>query len=140
MAKLAELGGAAGLADILHSSTHQGLESTANGAGSVEEHRRVFGPNTFPPAPQKNFFVLCFENIQDPIILLLMAAALVSLDIPLAHWPGYSTGGCAPLADAGGWPLQIISSVSLLYARDSPCPPAGVNSAWGSSPRATQRG
>jgi Ca2+-transporting ATPase len=103
MAKLAELGGAAGLADILHSSTHQGLESTANGAGSVEEHRRVFGPNTFPPAPQKNFFVLCFENIQDPIILLLMAAALVSLCLQMAPRGGCSQAAAAAAAAVLYW-------------------------------------
>jgi hypothetical protein len=79
MDKLRQLGGVSGLADTVQSHAHHGLDpSVAGGPASIEEHRRVFGANTMPPMAQKNFFVLCFENIQDPIILLLIAAALVS--------------------------------------------------------------
>lgn len=78
MGKLKELGGAAGLCSALGTDAHTGLSQAAKGSESVEEHRRVYGPNTLPSTPQKNFFLLCFENVQDPIILLLIAAALVS--------------------------------------------------------------
>jgi magnesium-transporting ATPase (P-type) len=43
----------------------------------VQEHSRVFGANKYKEVASKNFFALCWENIQDPIILLLIAAALV---------------------------------------------------------------
>lgn len=78
MDKLRQLGGVSGLANTVQSHAHHGLDpSVASGPTSIEEHRRVFGANTMPPMAQKNFFMLCFENIQDPIILLLIAAALV---------------------------------------------------------------
>lgn len=78
MEKLRQLGGVAGLCSVLKTDQHHGLSQAGKGSESIEEHRRVYGANTLPEVPQKNFFVLCFENIQDPIILLLIAAALVS--------------------------------------------------------------
>jgi Ca2+-transporting ATPase len=74
-------GGVHGIAKALQTDPHHGLPAAADAAAaeSVEEHSRVFGPNKFKEVPPKNFFVLCFENLQDPIILLLIAAALVRL-------------------------------------------------------------
>eukprot|EP00882_Tetradesmus_deserticola_P019865 GHRQ01021409.1.p1 GENE.GHRQ01021409.1~~GHRQ01021409.1.p1 ORF type:complete len:174 (-),score=31.83 GHRQ01021409.1:588-1109(-) len=77
MSKLKELGGVAGLCAVLKTDQQHGLDPAGSGDVSIEEHRRVYGANTFPPVPQKNFFALCWENVQDPIILLLIAAALV---------------------------------------------------------------
>jgi len=68
-------GGVTGLARALGSDAVTGLP---NDPSAVAEHARVFGANTFKERPTKNFFVLCWENLQDPIILLLCAAALVS--------------------------------------------------------------
>ena len=78
MDKLRELGGVAGICSALGTDHHHGLQQDGKGSESIEEHRRVYGSNTLPTAPQKNFFLLCFENVQDPIILLLIAAATVS--------------------------------------------------------------
>lgn len=74
-------GGVHGIAKALHTDPHHGLPAAADAAAaeSVEEHSRVFGPNKFKEVPPKNFFMLCFENLKDPIILLLIAAALVRL-------------------------------------------------------------
>lgn len=79
MEKLRELGGVAGLAKAISSHQHTGLDPSAKAGspGSVEEHSRVFGANKYKEVPSKNFFALCWENLQDPIILLLIAAALV---------------------------------------------------------------
>jgi Ca2+-transporting ATPase len=68
-----------GIAKALCTDPHHGLPDAADAAAavSVEEHSRVFGPNKFKEVPPKNFFMLCYENLQDPIILLLIAAALV---------------------------------------------------------------
>lgn len=73
------LGGAGGLADAICSHLHDGLDpvAPAGAPGSPAEHARVFGTNTYKQTPAKNFFALCYENIQDPIILLLIVAALV---------------------------------------------------------------
>jgi hypothetical protein len=85
MAKLRELGGVAGIAKAIGTHQHTGLDPTAKAGSpaSVDEHARVFGPNKYKEVPSKNFFALCFENLKDPIILLLIAAALVGT--ALAH-------------------------------------------------------
>ncbi len=49
-----------------------------NDPAAIAEHTRVYGANRYKERPAKNFFVLCWENLQDPIIILLCAAALVS--------------------------------------------------------------
>jgi hypothetical protein len=85
MSKLKELGGVAGLCTTLSTDQQHGLDPASSGDASIDEHRRVFGANTFPPVPQKNFFALCWENVQDPIILLLIAAALVRSSATCQH-------------------------------------------------------
>jgi P-type Ca2+ transporter type 2C len=75
MDALRAYGGVAGLAKSLGSDLVSGLPDDAK---AIAEHTRVYGPNKFKERPGKNFFVLCWENLQDPIILLLCAAALVS--------------------------------------------------------------
>lgn len=78
MDKLQALGGVEGLAKAIGSSETAGLDAAESSAtGSVGEHSRVFGPNKYKEVPSKNFFALCYENLKDPIILLLIAAALV---------------------------------------------------------------
>lgn len=74
---MVSLGGTEGLARALETDLRNGLDLNAVGAGSIERHREVFGPNTFAEVPPKSFFALVFENIRDPIILLLIFAALV---------------------------------------------------------------
>ncbi|GLI62465.1 hypothetical protein VaNZ11_005095 [Volvox africanus] len=69
-----------GLAKLLGSSPDHGLNPDPNASGpdSVTEHRRIFGANKYPEVPPKNFFVLVWEVVQDPILILLIAAAAVS--------------------------------------------------------------
>ncbi|GFR47750.1 hypothetical protein Agub_g9515 [Astrephomene gubernaculifera] len=74
------VGKAEGLARLLSSSVESGLnpDPGSTGPDSVAEHRRVFGANTYREAPPKNFFALVWEVVQDPILILLILAALVS--------------------------------------------------------------
>ena len=72
------LGGVSGLAKALCSDTHTGLDPTAEGPTSVAGHGEVFGANRFKETPPKAFLTLMWENLQDPIIILLCFAALVS--------------------------------------------------------------
>lgn len=76
---LAGLGGVQGLAGAIGSDADRGLDPSAppGAPAGVEEHGRVFGANRVKAVPPKSFFALCWENIQDPIILLLILAALV---------------------------------------------------------------
>jgi Ca2+-transporting ATPase len=67
-----------GLAKALGSDATVGLDPAATEDFSIETHRKVFGANRFKEQPPKNFFMLVWENLQDPIVQLLCAAALVS--------------------------------------------------------------
>ncbi len=79
MEKLVALGGVEGLAKAISSHHHSGLDAAAKPGSpeSVQEHSRIYGANKYKEVPSKNFFALCWENLKDPIILLLVAAALV---------------------------------------------------------------
>jgi P-type Ca2+ transporter type 2C len=74
---LKKMGGVEGLAAALLTTTTQGLDPQAVGIGSLESRRAEFGINKFTELPQKHFFALLFENLQDPTLILLMGAALV---------------------------------------------------------------
>lgn len=73
---LKQLGGSAGLAKALHSDTVEGINP--NGHASISDRHAEFGANRFKELPQKSFWSMVFEALQDPTLLLLMAAALVS--------------------------------------------------------------
>lgn len=75
---LNKFGGTAGLTKALRTDLHQGLDASTTGDTSVSNRKKVFGSNTFKEVPQKPFFALLFDNLQDPTLILLMAAALVS--------------------------------------------------------------
>lgn len=74
-----KLGGVEGLAKTLSSDVVRGLDDTASGEASLLTHQQVFGVNVLPQAPPKSFFGICWENCKDPIIILLIFAATVSL-------------------------------------------------------------
>jgi hypothetical protein len=71
----AALGGAAGAGAALDTSLADGV---ADDAASLEARRTAFGANRLPAVPAKNFFVLWVSNLKDPILIMLMVAALVS--------------------------------------------------------------
>lgn len=74
-AGLKQRGGCAGLAKALHSDTVEGINT--NGHASISDRHAEFGANRFKEMPQKSFWSMVFEALQDPTLLLLMAAALV---------------------------------------------------------------
>jgi calcium-translocating P-type ATPase len=51
--------------------------------------RCSYGPNTFPEPPFAGFWALFFESFQDPILLILIAAACVSFAVGLADHPDH---------------------------------------------------
>ena len=77
-AGLKQHGGCAGLAKALHSDTAEGLNP--DGHASISDRHAEFGANRFRELPQKSFWSMVFEALQDPTLLLLMAAALVSAE------------------------------------------------------------
>jgi len=80
----AALGGVAGVASALHTSLADGINPAATGDESLEARCAAFGSNKLREIPTKGFFVLWFSNLKDPIIIMLMAAALVSTILGVA--------------------------------------------------------
>ena len=84
---LAKHGGVEGIAAALHTSERQGISTMSSMADqSVEGRQRIWGANKFREVQQKSFFKLLWENLQDPVLILLMVAALVSAALA-AVWP-----------------------------------------------------
>lgn len=71
---MGEFDGVEGLAGKLGSSLQKGVNSN-----TLDRRREIFGENKFESAEMKSFWKLVYENLQDPTLILLMAAALVSL-------------------------------------------------------------
>lgn len=64
------------MASALQTSLTDGVDSS--GHPSLDVRREVFGTNSLPEQPSKGFFTLWLQALRDPIIIMLMAAALVS--------------------------------------------------------------
>ena len=75
-ARLDEVGGVDYLVNDLGVDIHRGLNYA-----QYEANKRKYGINMFPESPMKGFFTLFFESFQDPVLLILIAAAIVSLAI-----------------------------------------------------------
>ena len=80
-AALKDRGGVDRIADALRTSTSEGLDAGL-GASTLETRVRAFGANRYKQVPQKTFLGLLWGNLQDPIIILLMVAAMVRLAFP----------------------------------------------------------
>lgn len=72
-------GGPAGLARALQSDAEDGLSSNA-----VERHRELFGSNKLKEAEMKSFLSFFLEAFEDPTLLILVAAAILSLGFGFA--------------------------------------------------------
>jgi len=79
MEALHHYGDVGGLAQVLGSDLKHGLRTD-----QLEKSRSVFGKNETKHAPPKKFLVLCWETIQDPVIILLIIAAAISTIIGAA--------------------------------------------------------
>lgn len=69
-------GGAAGLAAKLKSDLIRGISGSKE---DIEERIRVFGCNSTPDVTPKTLWQLMWEALQDPILIVLMIAATISL-------------------------------------------------------------
>ena len=76
-----ELGGLSGLENALKTSINSGLDTHGAANFSVERRQKLFGANKFKEVAQKAFLALFAENLKDPTLVLLMAAALVRCDV-----------------------------------------------------------
>lgn len=86
--ELETLGGVDGLAESLRTNLKSGLDAKTDGTGSLAQREQAYGANKFKDVPQKAFFRLFWENLKDPTLVLLMAAALV------CHYPSSALRPC----------------------------------------------
>lgn len=82
--KLDELGGTSFLLSNLGSSVERGMS-----VDQVNRNRKYFGTNAFPESPMTPFYVLVYEALCDTTLLILIAAALVSLVIGIEEDPNH---------------------------------------------------
>jgi Ca2+-transporting ATPase len=66
--------------------------------GEVEERQRNFGRNYIEQKPLTPFWVFCWEAIQDPTLIFLCFASIVSLVIGAAYEPPKCLGWLDGLA------------------------------------------
>lgn len=76
--------GVSGLALRLNSNIQTGLNSDEE---DLANRRRFYGKNEIPPKPPKSFFMLAFEAIQEPTLILLMICAVISIGLSFYHPP-----------------------------------------------------
>lgn len=70
--------------------------------GRIEYYRNIFGENLLPETPIESFFKIFCEALTDPVLLILIAAAIVSLIVGLIEEP------------ADGWTEGVAISIAVL--------------------------
>ena len=69
--------GVKGVLEKLKVDGEKGLES--NNEQDLEQRRTAYGRNEIPPKPMKSFLQLCWEAFHDPLVLFLLACAVISI-------------------------------------------------------------
>lgn len=106
---LHNMGGIDGLAASLASDPALGLQGL-----DFDERRARYGCNRLPSKSSKSFFRLCFEAMKDKVLILLTAAAAISLALGL-----YETFGQKQTYDAEGNPepkIDWVEGVAIIVA------------------------
>jgi len=93
-----KFGGAAHIASTLGSDLKTGLSLTP---AEMERRKREYGANSFPPPKIKTISELIMENFDDPINVILLLAAFVSVIIGLIK---------------EGFPEGLIEGTSIMIA------------------------
>lgn len=76
--KLGEMGGVQGLAAAFRTDLKTGLLKDEM-SSSFERRREIYGRNVFERPPPTPFLMLCWEALQDPMLLILIIAGIVSI-------------------------------------------------------------
>ncbi|KAM9343466.1 LOW QUALITY PROTEIN: plasma membrane calcium-transporting ATPase 3b [Pholidichthys leucotaenia] len=96
-----------GLCRRLHSNTTDGLSGDP---ADLERRHQAFGQNFIPPKKPKTFLELVWEALQDVTLIILEAAAIISLGLSFYQPPGKESEACGNVSggaedegEAGGW-------------------------------------
>lgn len=73
---ISEHGGVKAIAQHLKTDLKAGI---SNRPGELESRMSAFGANFIPPSPPKAFWALCLDALQDKTLLILIAAAIISI-------------------------------------------------------------
>lgn len=106
---LEAVGGLEGLATLLHTSPRDGVAGT-----DLDLRTAAYGANRLPARKLKLFFVLCWEALQDKVLIMLLIAAVISLALGL-----YETFGQDPEYDLNGKEkpkVEWVEGVAIIVA------------------------
>ncbi|OWB83147.1 hypothetical protein B5S33_g1776 [[Candida] boidinii] len=109
--KLIDLGGIDSIINQLETDKYKGLPDNIPDIDSREE---MYGKNFIPQRPPKGFFALCWEALQDKLLIMLSIGAIVSLALGL-----YQTFGQPPQYDDDGNPepkVEWVEGVAIMIA------------------------
>ncbi|XP_068454588.1 plasma membrane calcium-transporting ATPase 3b isoform X1 [Clinocottus analis] len=84
-----------GLCQRLQSSTTEGLSGDP---ADMERRSQTFGQNFIPPKKAKTFLELVWEALQDVTLIILEAAAIISLGLSFYQPPGKESEACGDLS------------------------------------------
>ena len=80
VASIREYGGVEGIAEKLETNLKSGIKTMPE---ELQDRRNVFGANIIPPAEPKSFLALCLDALQDKTLIILIAAAIISIVLGL---------------------------------------------------------
>ncbi|KAI0982624.1 hypothetical protein GJ496_006785 [Pomphorhynchus laevis] len=72
----------------LESDEQYGLSSDPE---VIQNQQEFFGKNYIPPIPPQSLLALCFEAIKDPLLLVLLGCAVLSIGLSFYHPQGVAT-------------------------------------------------
>ncbi|XP_039656563.1 plasma membrane calcium-transporting ATPase 3b isoform X3 [Perca fluviatilis] len=90
-------GDADGLCQRLQTSKTDGLSGDP---ADLERRGQIFGQNFIPPKKAKTFLELVWEALQDVTLIILEAAAIISLGLSFYQPPGGDTEACGVVSGA----------------------------------------
>jgi len=78
-ARVGEMGGVQGLASAFRTHLQRGLYPDECERATFSTRRSIYGKNEFIKQPAATFLELCWEALHDPMLVVLIVAAIVSL-------------------------------------------------------------
>ena len=86
------MGGVQGIGFALRTDILQGIgkdEIESGNNDALVRRRELYGKNELTKKPPKPLYVLCFEQLQDPMLLVLCIAGLISIIVGAIEEPSH---------------------------------------------------
>jgi Ca2+ transporting ATPase len=82
----------------------------------IPTRTRIYGRNEIPPKPPKSIFMLAFEALQDPILMLLIFCAVISIGLSFYHPAKEAQSEEVRLVSSGELNLEWVEGVAIAIA------------------------